>query len=443
MRRTTLIPILTLLGALAGALAGAPVAVAPSPAIAQEGGFAPVITVNGLAITGYELEQRTRFIDVLGGTGDLAPLAETALIEDRLREDAARKAGISVAPETLRAGMEEFASRANLTVDKFVEAIGQGGVDAETFRDFVKAGLLWREVVRQRFRGAVDIVPAQIDRALSVTERRGAGPRVLVSEIVIPIRAGNTFAAGKTATDLSAALKQGASFAESARRYSAAPSRDAGGQIGWIPLSNLPPGLQQAVASLQPGQISEPLQVPGGIAIVQLRGIEQGSPEVQLARVRLDYLTLSLPQADAARMTAEVSTCADFYAFARSYPADRLSRQVQPAGAVPADIAGALAAMDENEMTVLSRQGQAVAVMLCGRTATAADGSAPPSVAPPAADGSAFAEDAPPRVDASLGFAAGPPREGVRTELVNAQLARLADQYLAQLKANAVIVRAP
>ena len=33
----------------------------------------------------------------------------------------------------------------------FVTALGQNGVDAETFRDFVSAGLAWREYSRARF----------------------------------------------------------------------------------------------------------------------------------------------------------------------------------------------------------------------------------------------------------------------------------------------------
>jgi peptidyl-prolyl cis-trans isomerase SurA len=421
------------------------VAAAPLPAMAQEGAFAPVISVNGLAITGYELDQRARFIKLLGGTGDVAQLAETALIEDRLREHAAKGAGIKISAETVTSGMEEFASRANLTTDQFLQALAQGGVDPETFRSFVSAGILWREVVRARFRGKIPVPSTDVDRALSTTSGRGAGPRVLLSEIVIPVRAGNDIAAAKTADDLVKALGEGTSFADAARMHSAAPSRDAGGQVGWVPLTNLPPGVLQAVAQLRPGQTSAPLAVPGGIAIFQLRGIEQGSPEVPGGAIDVDYATLPLASAgDAAKATAS-RTCDALFAFARSYKGGQLTHRVEAAGAVPAGIAGALADLDENEATTVTLQGVPTVVMLCARTAFTADGSdkATGEAAEAASLAAPWSEDGPPRIEADLGFGSGPSRQGVVSEIQNQRLNQLANQYLASLKADAVIVRLP
>ncbi|MFN0114132.1 MAG: peptidylprolyl isomerase, partial [Paracoccaceae bacterium] len=327
----------TLTLALVTALAfGAPTA---GPARAQ-GEFAPVLTVNGLAITGYELDQRIRFLKLLGATGDLPALAETALIEDRLRKSIAKSAGIEVSEAQLRGGLEEFAGRANLSVEQFIEAIAQGGVDPETFRDFVEAGLLWREIVRQKYRGVINVTGPDVDRALSVTAKRGAGPRVLLSEIVIPVRGGNDFVAQKAAVDLAKALSEGASFAESARALSAAPSREAGGQVGWMPLTNLPVGARAAVAALSVGQTSDPVEVPGGFAVFQLRGIDQGGPEVPAGSVTLDYLSLAVPSAaDAAQAASSVATCDDLYSFARANPGTRLAHAETRAGAGPGGIA--------------------------------------------------------------------------------------------------------
>lgn len=122
-----------------------------APLAQAQGSFEPVITVNGRVITGYELDQRVLFLDILRVPGDHLAEAERGLIEDRLRLEAAKRDGITVTPAQLTAGMEEFASRANLPLDQFLEAIGQGGIAPETYRDFVHAGLLWREVVRARF----------------------------------------------------------------------------------------------------------------------------------------------------------------------------------------------------------------------------------------------------------------------------------------------------
>ena len=44
--------------------------------------------------------------------------------------------------------MDEFASRAQLSADEFITALGQRGVAPETFRDFIAAGVGWRDLIR-------------------------------------------------------------------------------------------------------------------------------------------------------------------------------------------------------------------------------------------------------------------------------------------------------
>src|SRR5699024_587686 len=56
---------------------------APLAAAAQD--FSPVVYVNNSAVTRYELDQRVRFMQVLRSPEQGAAVAETQLIEDRLR----------------------------------------------------------------------------------------------------------------------------------------------------------------------------------------------------------------------------------------------------------------------------------------------------------------------------------------------------------------------
>ena len=88
-------------------------------AVAQGNPFAPVRYVNNLAISQYEYDQRLLFMQVLRQPGDLPTEAMKALIEDRLRSSVAKQFDVKVSPEQVKAGMEEFASRANLTADQF------------------------------------------------------------------------------------------------------------------------------------------------------------------------------------------------------------------------------------------------------------------------------------------------------------------------------------
>ena len=77
--------------------------------------FDTAIKVNDLSITQYEIDQRARMLSVFRAPGDPRKLAREQLIEDRLKLDAARAIGFELEQDQIEAGMEEFASRVNLS----------------------------------------------------------------------------------------------------------------------------------------------------------------------------------------------------------------------------------------------------------------------------------------------------------------------------------------
>lgn len=424
----------------------------PLPTLAQSNAFSPVIRVNDSSVTGYELEQRIRFLELLRFPGDIPAEAEKGLIEDRLRLQVAKKGGVRIGKAQLEAGMTEFAGRANLTTEQFLAAIAQGGVDPQTFRDFVEAGLAWREVVRGKFGSSVTVSDAEIDRALSADSNRGAGPRVLMSEIFLRARAGEVGRSRLLALKIKEQVHSEASFAEAAKLYSTAMSRTNGGKVDWIPVANLPPQVRAAVSQLGQGQVSDPVPLPGAVGLFMLRGMQEGADKVQPGAVAIDYAQLLIPNgpdaaAEAQRIRGEVDTCDDLYRVAGGLPADQLIRRQEKRGQVPADILRELDALDPNDVSTNLRRGNALVVlMLCSRTATLADGYIKPEM-PTAPGALVAAPDAipgagptPPILE-GVGLGYGPSRDSVREELVNRKVAQLAEGFLAQLKADAIITR--
>ena len=98
---------------------------AVAPATAQTGRFAPAITVNDEVVTRYELEQRKRFLTVLRIPGDIEQMAETGLIEDRLRLQAAKAMGLTLTDEQLTAGMAAAGVRRVLRKERTLEELPQ------------------------------------------------------------------------------------------------------------------------------------------------------------------------------------------------------------------------------------------------------------------------------------------------------------------------------
>jgi peptidyl-prolyl cis-trans isomerase SurA len=345
------------------------------PAAAQNL-FAPVAKVNDSVITEYEVGQRTRFLQLLNAPGATRSASIDALIDDRLRQQAARRAGLELTNEGLNAALTEFAGRANLDQEQFVKALAQSGVSVETFRDFVGVSVLWRDLIRGRYGNRVQISEAEIDRALAASGS-SSSIRVLLSEIIIPAPPPQA-ASAQAKAEQAASATTIAEFSSYARRFSATATRGRGGRLEWVPLNNLPPQLRGVILGLGIGEVSDPLPIPGAIALFQLRDIEESdAPEQDYSAIEYaaSYMAggrSAETLAAAERLKNDVDVCDDLYGFAKGQPEDALDRGALPPAEIPQDIAIELAKLDTGEVsTNLTRNnGQSlVFLMLCGRTA--------------------------------------------------------------------------
>lgn len=392
---------------IAAVLCGALLA---GPSLAQDM-FAPRMHVNDRVITQYEVMQRAMFLQVLRAPGNPEDEALQALIDDRLQQTEAKRLGLTLTDAEVLQGMEEFAARANLTAEQLIGEFAKVGVSAETFRDFVSSGLLWRKAVRARFLGQVPISENDVDRALEASARPRA-LRVLVSELVIPVPEGSD---GRDqlalAQRLSDTISGEAGFASAARQYSAAPTAGNGGRLEWIPLSNLPGAIGAAVLALGPGEVSDPVQVPGAVVLFQLRDVARDESAEPL-KVTVEWAEFLVPDdaAEIARIRSSVDVCNDLYGPAKGLPEGRLTISSQPAAEVPGDVGLELAKLDPGESSVaLTRAGFRRFLMLCGRQQT---------------------------------FEEPPTRDQVRERVINQKLEGMAAGYLEELR-SAAIIREP
>ncbi|NKX44736.1 peptidylprolyl isomerase [Roseicyclus persicicus] len=413
MTETSQTPIRRRLRALALALPlGLAMLAGAGPATAQSP-FSAAVRINDGIVTWYEVDQRALFLEVVRTPGDLRAEALETLVNERLQVQEARRMGVVATPEEIEAGVVEFAARADMGPEQFLRAIGEEGVAPETFRDFVANGISWRNVVQTRFgtRARAQVTDAAVEAALAYTPRL-EGAQILLAEIVIPVTPENQESLRADLTQAAADLNFNVDdFSEAARRFSAASTREDDGLTGWRPLNAVPPNLREDMVLLAYGETYGPVPLGPAIAIFQMRGLSEGAfrgPTV----TSVDYATVALPSrateegaAAAAALRAEIDVCDDLYG---QRPAGSFERVDQPLGAIPGDIAMALAALDPGEISFdVTRNGGAttLAVMLCART-----------VAEP---------------EAGL--------EAVRQQVYVQALQRYADALLEELRADAII----
>ena len=382
-----------------------------APAIAQQP-FAAAATVNGTAITNFQVQQRALFLSLLRAPNADIDSATDTLIDETLQNQAARAAGIELTPEQLDAGLVEFAGRANLTPDEFIAALEGAGVAPETFRDFVRNGLFWRTLVQQRFGPRSRPSDTEVRRALA--SGGNGGVRLLLSEIALPLTPENQAEQQALAQRLSETINNQAAFESAARTYSRSNTARAGGRLDWVDLANLAPPIASQVLTLAPGQVSEPVNLGSFIGLFLLRDLDESGAGAPVAQ-SVDYAEYRIPGgrtsetlAQAARLRDRVDVCDDLYGEAKGRPEGTLLRETRAVADLPADLRQELAKLDEGESSTLLSSGNVLRfVMMCGRVTDASE--------------EAF--------------------EGLGQQILNQRLGSYAQGFLDELRADAIITR--
>lgn len=382
---------------------------------AAQGLFSAQITVNGTAITGYEIEQRKLLLQAFNTPGDLDKVAREQLLDEALKEQIFSRAGLQITAESLEAELTAFAARAELDLERFVEMLNQFGVDRDTFVTFVRRNVTWRDYIRSRYSDRVSVTDADVDAALSNSGGTGASIQVLLSEIILPAPPEFAEAAMEEAQNI-AQIKSYDVFSSAAEQLSAAQSRGDGGRLSWTAIDNYPPAIGALLLELEPGDVTAPIPIENGIVLFQMRGVREVTEKLPTP-VSLEYAALYLAGGKteeglraAADVTARVDTCDDLYTVARDLAPEQLERSTLALSEIPQDVAIELAKLDVNEVsTNLTRaDGQTlVYLMLCNRS---------------------FA--APEEID----------REAVRAELLSQRLSGYADGLLENERASSTIV---
>ena len=374
--------------------------------LAAEGIFDTIISVDGAAITNYELEQRILFFSFLNEPGDTLISSRQSLIDDRLKMAAGSKDGFALTPTELENAMLDFAKNSNQSLGGLLNLLNEGGVDAETFRDYVEVGVVWREVVRKRFGSQSQPTESEIDRALAA-ERAEGDISVLLTEIVLPAGPSQLEESRKIAREL-AKITSISNFSEKAKKLSVSSSRENGGKIPWRNLKDLPNGLRQIIASLRPGQVAKPLEVQNAIVLFQLRDVEElGLKAPEIISMKFAKITGINSVLDLATKT--VNSCNDLYGLVKLDKDVVLEMLTQHPDEIEQATALRLNRLDRHEMSIFSDSPDSIGnmIMLCERNYTTS-------------------------ADIS--------RSEVAKNIRAARLTNLAEGYLAELRTNATVI---
>ncbi len=340
--------------------------------------FAPVAVVNDTVITHYDLDQRMRLLVVNGAPQNqqLRAIALEQLVVDRLRLEAAKAAGVTPAQSSIESAIADYAAGRKMTLDALEQRLRGAGVARKTLEDGLASEIAWVETVRRRFGARAEPTDPEVDQEMALAAA-GQTRSFRLAEIVLPFAGRGEAATRALADQLATTLRSGGDFAAAARRNSASPSAAQGGDVGWVPESSLPGPIVEALSDLRPGDVTAPVPITGGLALLQLNEIRAtaanaiGAAMVEVMSVqgagrgaleKVAALTEQRPTCDAAPGLAQAAGLST----QKSEPTDL--------AALPPQVRAAVSGLEVGEISapIRTRDG-AVAFLLCSRVTGASE----------------------------------------------------------------------
>jgi peptidyl-prolyl cis-trans isomerase SurA len=333
----------------AGGAAPAPGGQAASPTTnSASGGLAAVrivAVVNGDVISNVDVDDRARLFALSTGqklTQDvldrLRPQIRRQLVDERLRMQEIQRRHIVIQDKQIAEAIRSIEGRNNLPAGALRQKLAADGIGLRTLVDQIRTQLGWLQVVREQLGTQAEVSPAAVAERQRLLEAQAGKPEYQVAEIFIPIEDPSAAADSQRFADtVITQLRAGAPFSVVASQFSQSQAALEGGALGWVQPNQLDPAVARVVAEMPEGAVSNPIRVPGGLAVVTLQGKREIGHDIgTVASVRQLFLPFTSPlnpQAPteqqrqtlekAHAISASVHGCDQLEAAAKSNPSPR------------------------------------------------------------------------------------------------------------------------
>jgi peptidyl-prolyl cis-trans isomerase SurA len=197
------------------------------------------------------------------------------LIEGRLLSSVVDRLELGADREEIDTAISAIAQENGLTLDQLLASIESHGLAIEEYREKIRGEIERSKVVNAMVRSRVQISDEEVQALFEEEfgEQRGGGEEVYIRHILVMTEGPQTRTIGEACEVVRQSrsiIQSGqAAFSDVAQRVSDMnPQR--GGDLGWMHQEDLAGWMSSTIRALQPGEISEVVEMPFGCNLLQL-----------------------------------------------------------------------------------------------------------------------------------------------------------------------------
>ncbi|HJD96643.1 SurA N-terminal domain-containing protein [Mailhella massiliensis] len=217
-----------------------------------------VAVVNGDMITSRELDKAVQ-LELAAQKVDSAKNPQMAaevrkavldsMINNKILLQEAEKEKISVSDDEVSAALDQIIKDSRLERDVFFKQMAKDGVTEKAFRENLYVQLVSQRLMARNVVSKVVVTEGEINDYYRKNVAGFASGRARVGMLVYPADVD----AEKWARDIASGK---VSFHDAARKVSIGPNAEGGGDLGFMALSDMAPGMLEQISRLKKGEVS-------------------------------------------------------------------------------------------------------------------------------------------------------------------------------------------
>ena len=241
----------------------------------------PTAIVNGVVITGTDVDQRGALIIAANQLTNLTPQdmeqlklqVLRALMDETLEIQHAKTNEITVTADEINQSVVRVAANFGKSPAEFNAFLRSVGSSDRSLRRQIEGELAWRRYLQRRVEPLINVGDEEVQAILARMTAAKGSEEFHLKEIYLsagPDRAQQVFAQERQMiADIQAGTKPFDYYAQ----FSEASTRSKLGDLDWLnasQLTQLPDSLANQARVMKPGEIAGPIEVPGGFSILYL-----------------------------------------------------------------------------------------------------------------------------------------------------------------------------
>ena len=260
--------------------------------------------VNGEVITQTDVDQRLALLAIANGGRIPADQVDRLrqqvlrnLIDETLQIQAAKANKIEITNADIERTLTRVAANVKQTPDQMADYLKANGSSIRSIRRQIEGETAWRRLQSAKIESGVNVAEDEVKAVIKRMEDAKGTEEYRVGEIFLATTPATQEQVMANANQILQQLRGGGSFAGYARQFSEASTQAVGGDLGWLRPEQLPEPIAAALRQMQPGMVSPPIAVPGGISIVAVQDVRKVlAPDPRNAELTLKQVSITFPK---------------------------------------------------------------------------------------------------------------------------------------------------